>query len=1323
MFINSNTSKLHQFCYPLTVCSVYNRKNKNLKTLNNTLNSLLYDYIRLKKKKQQSNILKLLPNLLNIQQHSFQHFIENDISLALDNFNSLKIQYHLFSFEITFFSKYLYFNNKKKTILDNIDLDVRVNLEGTYGCQVFLPILLRIEGESKNFFDWLDLGFLPFLLKSGHFKINGISRVILNQLVRLPGVYKLQYQIQTASEIETKPFLRIVPDMGNWITIHFDIQNRLWLTIKTLKKKISLLIFLQALGFQLTHIFQNIRFSEILLSSIVPPLKFAGSKATTRHDTILLNASLYSHPLNQKEAIRYIYAHYLEYNQLEKNEYSKRLFTEEEAFSFFHQMVWNAENRYLGVFCRKQFSEKIGVPPLLHSLELIPEDFLYLTQTILNLLNEKEIIDDIDDLTNKTIRDCSDYLYQELMTGLAESEVILNRKFAQFVKSEKKKKLEYSIQSSIPTFIKKHKSILTASITKNWNNFFVSGTLSQYLDETNPLAEITHKRRLTFLGPEGITEQQATIKIRGIHPTYYGRICPIETPEGQNAGLVHSFTVFSYKTIDGRLTSPYFQIFKGQIQKRLGFKFLSREDESVQISIPADITQSKWGLLSLLNFPIRQDLNFDFKPLTQITVQSFSVLQMISIATSSIPFLEHDDANRALMGSNMQRQAVILLKAEIPSVKTHINSRIVSDVNQLLQAENTGIIFDIDSTSLNLYNPKKIASFNCVLNSNNSFFSQSFSLYSTIYFQRQINKKINIKQQLNYFPFFTNIKKLEKGNKFKNLYSKFQRKKKEIFEVKQTIQFDFLKENNQGTCGFQRPVTKEMCWIEKSALLVDNGASIKGNLALGQNVFVAYLPWEGYNFEDAVLISEALVTKNFFSSLHLETYKIEIQNTPLGPEKITKNVPLLSSTEILQVLDLDSRGIIQKGKWVKEGDYLVGKIRPSSNKTRGVLAQYEKFYNLFFKKEQQKREEEKKAKLRINQLKEFDRDNRFIENLNIDFLGLDEETIEKVKENQEKEKKNPVINTSFRVPKGVEGLVIDLKVFSFQSKEEDGKTPQEIVLSVHITLLQHRKIKVGDKVAGRHGNKGIISKILPVENMPYLPDGTPIDVVLNPLGIPSRMNVGQVLECLLGLAGKYLNESYTIHLFDEKFGKQASRSFVYSKLYEASLKTKKSWLFEPKHPGKVKIFDGRTGLAFHQPVTVGYTYMLKLIHMVDDKIHARATGPYSRVTQQPVRGRAQNGGQRVGEMEVWAFQAYGAAFTLQEILTIKSDDVDGRKSATSNIVLNQPVEIKQPESVKMILREIQSLCMNLELYVPSYSKNNFKKLSLIDLNDLDTNFL
>lgn len=1262
--------------FGLTKKSVDLQLEKNSAFFDDIINPLLYFYLKIITKKNKNKIIKKLPHLLNAQQLSFIHFLKVSIKKAFDTKNSFYLESDLFSYKVCYFSKYLQIKNpiitKKQAII----------LKETFGASLFVPVLIKSKKNFNIFFDWINIGFLPFMLKPGHFLINGISRVAMNQIIRAPGVYKLINYTHSKKGVRVLPELRVVPDRGSWIQIYFDSKKRIWITTKIFKNQVSYLVFLQALGVDLPIIFRDIQYSEILSASIVPRLTSTNLDTCTRHDIVLMRAGLDSHPKNKIEAYRYLYAHYLEYEV--KYDNKKFHITNEKSFFFFWQYAWNYSNRFLGIIGRDQFNKKFNTKDSFHHSQLTAQDFIFLTQTLIFLYFGKELVDDIDNLDNKKVQSCGDFLYQELIQTKDLFEGLLKYKLKNFKIPNNKQINTKKLNNIFLSFWENNKTVFSKNLTKSWHNFFVGGTLSQYLDETNPLAEITHKRRITFLGPGGVNAQQATIQIRGIHPTYYGRICPIETPEGENAGLVLSFTVLAQKTINGKILTPFHKIFKGQAQTDMKYMLLNPYDEMSHVRIPADIMVSKWNRLPPIKLPVRKIWTFDYTLLNEITAQSISSLQMISVATSLIPFLEHDDANRALMGSNMQRQAVALVSPEVALVKTGLEVRVVSDSAHILQTPISGFITQVFSNFIQLYKPKLLPVF-CYIhlfyNNKNSliinriyptvFNFTTLSFYSKLFPQyHQIITKINYlkislnntfynlntltkKQKEAYFNFNLNknilnsfllLKNNKTKNKFYNLNSK-----KYITNYK-TFTFDTYKQTNQSICAVRRPHVYETTWVEKSDILADGGISVKAKLAIGKNILIAYLPWEGYNYEDAVLISENLVSQNILTSLHLDSYQIRTQNTKTSIEIITKDIPFLSKKELSKLLNLDSRGIIKKGIWVKENDYLVSKVCITDLK-------------IISKKTQQ---------APLIQSKEI-----------------------------------PIKNTSFRVPKGVEGIITDVETFSAKNQ----------IYYVKVSILQRRKIQIGDKIAGRHGNKGVISKILPSKYMPYLPDGTPIDIVLNPLGIPSRMNVGQILECLLGLAGKYLHESFEINLFDEKFGIEASRSFVFSKLYEASVKTKNLWLFNPQHPGKIKIFDGRTGIAFQQPVTVGYTYILKLVHMVDDKIHARATGPYSAITQQPVKGRANHGGQRLGEMEVWALQAYGAAYTLQELLTFKSDDLGGRNKAALRVKANAPISIKRPESIKLLLREIQALCLNFELYV---SSSNSKKSCLLDLNNIDT---
>lgn len=1194
-----------------------------------------------------------IPDLIDIQRKSFQYFIEHGFNIAFDKTNPLIFSNANHKIEITFFPEWIQFRKPEFT------LSQAIRLGKTYGSSVYIPIAIKSTTSSTLELEWLLLGFLPIMTKKGHFLINGIPRVVLHQMTRNPGVYTIPRDSRTRV-----PTIRIVPEQGSWINLTLDKKNRIWLTTRLLRRKVSILIFLQALGLSLSEIWQRLEYAELLEKSFIKELK---SYEKSRHDSILIRAGLNRHPLSQEEAWRYLYAHFQEYTSQARDEN----ITTETAREFFWKTLWNPKNINLGKTGRQQFQKKLGSHLPLDQHLLAADDLLLATQALLKLVFTERLADDIDSLTNKRIRGCGDFLQDELVKGLKEFEIVLNRK------------LSNSPQNDIETIWRFNKSILSKCVSKSWKSFFTSGTLSQFMDETNPLAEVTHKRRVTVLGPGGVNSKQTTIQIRGIHPTYYGRLCPIETPEGQNAGLVNSFTVLTLKDLYGNLKTPFYQVYKGQVQKSLRPLSVSPQQEYLHVLAPADILVTPWNLLPKIKIPVRKDWKFDYDFSTRITTQSVGILQMISVATSLIPFLEHDDANRALMGSNMQRQAVPLIRPQIPIVGTGLETRVISDVNHIIQASQSGYITSLSSTKIKTVKPTQ-------KNFKKSFFSNSLKNFSkktnSILFWSKnyfsIKKfgnfdknmflsleSVNVKT--NKFSPIINKEKLKKQESFYELLDLVSNKKLSPFSPPISEKNYFLniyQRTNQSTCIFERATLKEGNWVEKGDILADGAASSSGKLALGKNVLVAYIPWEGYNFEDAILISERLVNKDIFTSLHLDYYEIEVKNTQYGLELITNQIPIKiddSSKDISRIQKLNSKGLIEIGTWVQEGDYLVGKVSPLSPKGPSVQQQYEKLYNVIMQRE------------------------------NTNFR-----------------------NTSLRVPKGVEGFVLDVQILPPKEADVIALAQKNSILRVRVVLLQRRKIQVGDKMAGRHGNKGVISKILSINDMPYLPDGTPVDIVLNPLGVPSRMNVGQILECLLGLAGHYLRENYTINLFDEKFGAESSRSFVYSKLYEASIKTNNPWLFEPHHPGKIKLFDGRTGLPFDQPITVGFAYMLKLVHLVDDKIHARATGPYSAVTQQPVRGRSRNGGQRLGEMEVWALQAYGAAYTLQELLTIKSDDVDGRKDAVFRIYTNKPLSFGQPESFKVLVRELQALCFNLQIHGIDFKSGESKSLTLKKLEKL-----
>ena len=1175
----------------------------------------------------------IIPDLVALQYGSFQQFLTTGFTEAFYSINPLICTYGNHTLKIQFFPNKIQFRKPEGTF------KYALHFGKTYGCSVYVPALISSTQWKEPKMEWVLLGFLPLMTKGGHFIINGIPRVVLYQMVRNPGIYTLPKDSRTRV-----PTVRIVPEQGSWINITIDKKNRIWITTRLLRRKISVLIFLQALGVSLTEIQTRIEHSGLLNNSFVKSLK---SNEKTRHGRILQRANLKSHPMSQAEACRYIYAHIQEYTSLGRDQ----IINDETALDFFNNIVWNPKNRNLGQLGREQFRQKLGSIAPKTNTYVTSDDMVRATQALLQLVCGEKQGDDIDSLNNKRIRSCKDFLKDQLIRGLREFEIVLTRK------------LTLTAHNDSENIWKLQKSSLAKSVSKAWKSFFTSGTLAQFLDETNPLAETTHKRRITVLGPGGVSSKQTTIQIRGIHPTYYGRLCPIETPEGQNAGLVNSLTVFARPNNLGYLETPFYKVYRGQVQKFTNPRYFVPYKESNFLLAPADISVSETLTFSKTKLPVRKNWKFDYAIWNQITNQSVGILQMISVATSLIPFLEHDDANRALMGSNMQRQAVPLLEPEAAYVKTGLESRVISDVQHSIHALTSGYITSVSNRGIKIYTPQLSQHRNTQKKKFES--SENSNLVGK-------TQKYFLKFQQTKNPFIRSVKsngilELSKDVGINLVDTKTNRDRKKNFSTL-IASFDLYQRTNQSTCKSQRAVVTEGEWVEKSDIIADGAASVNGKVALGKNVLVAYLPWEGYNFEDAILISERLVREDIFTSLHIDYYEIEVKNTQYGLETITNQVPVDvtdSDRDIIRIQRLQPNGFIPIGSWVEEGDYLIGKITPMNPKGPSVQQQYEKLYNVIMQRE----------------------------NTN-------------------------VRNTSLRVPKGVEGFVFGVHILPAKEADVIAIAPKNAILRVRVALLQRRKIQVGDKMAGRHGNKGIISKIMPEYDMPYLPDGRPIDIVLNPLGVPSRMNVGQILECLLGLAGSYLNESYTINLFDEQSGSEASRSFVYSKLFEASIKTGNSWLFEPHHPGKMKLFDGRTGNTFDQAITVGSTYMLKLVHLVDDKLHARSTGPYSAITQQPVRGRSRNGGQRLGEMEVWALQAYGAASILQELLTIKSDDVDGRKEAVFQIYTNQPITFGPPESFRVLIRELQALCFDLKLFSKDQTNGTLKALNFQFLENL-----
>jgi DNA-directed RNA polymerase subunit beta len=766
------------------------------------------------------------------------------------------------------------------------------------------------------------------------------------------------------------------------------------------------------------------------------------------------------------------------------------------------------------------------------------EDIFAIIDKLISLTITKTVQDDIDHLKNRRVRSVGELLQNLFRIGLQR---LVRKLRNQTNKIDSGQLLNFNI------------------VNATVREFFGSSQLSQYLDQTNPLSSLTHRRRISGLGPGGFDRDRISFAVRDIHPSHYGRICPIETPEGQNVGLIASLTTCARVNQSGFLETPFWRVINGKVLKTGNPIYLTANIEDFYKIAPADIATNSENYLIKNLIPVRYKQDFINVTPSEVDFISISPIQVVSVAASLIPFFEHDDANRALMGSNMQRQSVPLIFPQKPIVGTGLENQIAIDSGMTLNSQSNGIVYSATAN------------------------------------------KIVIKEK--------------NGRKIAYKLQKYLR-------------------SNQQTCINHRPIVWKGEKIKSGQILTDGPAITSGELSLGQNVLVAYMPWQGYNFEDAILISERLVYDDIFTSIHIERYKIEIDQNLEMSEQTTKNIPNLSQSEIKH---LNDDGIVKVGTFVKPGDILVGKV--ISNTTSEQLPESKLLRAIFGAK------------------------------------------AKGVKDN------------SYRMSDGESGRVIETVTFNRRTKLSYKFE------KVYVFLAQIRKIQVGDKIAGRHGNKGIVSRILPRQDMPFLPDGTPIDILLNPLGVPSRMNVGQLYECLLGFAGDKLNARFKILPFDEMHGLEMSRILINKKLRQASKIKNQSWIFNPYAPGKTVLIDGRTGIEFENPVTVGNAYMLKLIHMVDDKMHSRATGPYSLITQQPLRGKAQHGGQRFGEMEVWALEGFGAAFTLKELLTIKSDDMQGRNETLNAIVKGQKIpKFGIPESFKVLLHELRSIGLDISTY-------------------------
>jgi DNA-directed RNA polymerase subunit beta len=1044
----------------------------------------------------------LLPDLIEIQRSSFRWFLEEGLIEELNSFSP--ITDYTGKLELHFLGQ----NYKLKEPKYSVEEAKR--RDSTYAVQMYVPtrLLNKETGDIKE--QEVFIGDLPLMTDRGTFIINGAERVIVNQIVRSPGVY---YKSEIDKNGRRTYSASLIPNRGAWLKFETDRNDLVWVRIdKT--RKLSAQVLLKALGLSDNEIFDALRHPEYFQKTIEKEGQFS-----------------------EEEALMELY------RKLRPGEPPTVLGGQQLLDSRFFD-----PKRYdLGRVGRYKLNKKLrlSVPDTMRVLT--PGDILAAVDYLINLEYDIGNIDDIDHLGNRRVRSVGELLQNQVRVGLNRLERIIRERMTV---SDAEVLTPASLVNPKP---------LVAAIKE----FFGSSQLSQFMDQTNPLAELTHKRRLSALGPGGLTRERAGFAVRDIHPSHYGRICPIETPEGPNAGLIGSLATHARVNQYGFLETPFRPVENGLVRFDLPPVYMTADEEDDLRTATGDIPLDENGYIKGPQVPVRYRQDWATTTPEQVDYVAVSPVQIVSVATSMIPFLEHDDANRALMGSNMQRQAVPLLKPERPLVGTGLEAQGARDSGMVIVSRTDGDVTYVDATEIRV-RPKAGTS--------------------------------EIKYKL----------------------SKYQR-------------------SNQDTCLNQKPLVRIGERVVAGQVLADGSSTEGGELALGQNIVIAYMPWEGYNYEDAILISERLVQDDVYTSIHIEKYEIEARQTKLGPEEITREIPNVGEDALRQ---LDEQGIIRIGAWVEAGDILVGKVTP--------------------KGESDQPPEEKLLRA---------------------IFG---------------EKARDVRDNSLRVPNGEKGRVVDVRLFT---REQGDELPPGANMVVRVYVAQKRKIQVGDKMAGRHGNKGIISRILPVEDMPYLADGSPVDIVLNPLGVPSRMNVGQVFECMLGWAAHTLGVRFKITPFDEMYGEESSRRIVHGKLQEARDETGKDWVYNPDDPGKIMVFDGRTGEPFDRPITVGVAYILKLVHLVDDKIHARSTGPYSLVTQQPLGGKAQQGGQRFGEMEVWALEAFGAAYTLQELLTVKSDDMQGRNEALNAIVKGKSIPRPgTPESFKVLMRELQSLGLDIAVH-------------------------
>jgi DNA-directed RNA polymerase subunit beta len=1063
------------------------------------------------------------PNLISVQKESFDWFLDSglgetlrDISPIEDFTGNLALQFLSHRFENPKFDE----NECKEKDM-------------TYSRPLFVTaaFMNKETGEIKE--QTVFMGDFPMMTGKGTFIINGTERVVVSQLVRSPGVY-FDKSIDKTSDKDIFT-CKIIPGRGAWLEFETDKKDTVGVRIDR-KRRQNVTVLLKALGYGSDD--------EILAL-------FDGAESialTLEKDAIQ----------TEEDALIDIY------RKLRPGEPP----TVESARNLLENLFFNSKRYDLGKVGRYKVNKKLGFKTdektladfgLVLRNEDILETIRYLVE--LHAGNPDYETDDIDHFGNRRIRPVGELIQNQIRVGLSRMERVVRERMT-----------TQDVEAITPQTL-----INIRPVVASIKEFFGSSQLSQFMDQTNPLAGLTHKRRLSALGPGGLSRERAGFEVRDVHSSHYGRMCPIETPEGPNIGLIGSLSTYARLNRYGFIETPYRKVVDGQVTNKIEYLTADEEGRKIIAQANAELDDNS-GFVDEKVLVRGRNNEVEYVDPHEVDYMDVSPKQIISVSAACIPFLEHDDANRALMGANMQRQAVPLLRPQAPYVGTGLEFRAAVDAGDVIVAEFNGVVEEVTSDRIVVAPSGGGAG------------------------ERRVYR-----------------------------LEKFRR-------------------SNQSTCINQRPTVKEGQKVRKGDILADGPSTEKGELALGANLLVAFMSWEGYNFEDAIIISERLVKDDILSSIHIEEFEVDARDTKLGAEEITRDIPNVSE-EVLA--DLDERGIVRIGADVGPGDVLVGKVTP---KGETELTPEERLLRAIFG-----------------------------------------------------EKAREVRDTSLKMPHGEDGKVIGVREFSRDAGDELSPGVNELV---RVFVAQKRKISEGDKLAGRHGNKGVIARILPEQDMPFLPDGTPIDIILNPLGVPSRMNLGQVLETHLGWVSKMRwEDGETVAGFDGQPGKwrDAEPTFVSTPVFDGARENEILEALdtvskrEMEYPladaeGKATLYDGRSGEPYDNPITVGYMYILKLSHLVDDKIHARSTGPYSMITQQPLGGKAQFGGQRFGEMEVWALEAYGSAYCLQELLTIKSDDVLGRVKVYEAIVKGENIpEPGIPESFKVLIKEMQSLCLNVEV--------------------------